>query len=79
MTICIKNVRCKLMPLTVCGDFYVPYSRKIWRALNLADWPQPASTQILTDLNLADDTRRDCAYVRTYVSFGEESIQRLGK
>ena len=19
----------------------IPYSRKIWRALNLADWPQP--------------------------------------
>ena len=57
----------------------IPYSRKIWRALNLADWPQPASTQILADLNLADDARHDRAYVRMYVSFGEESIQRPGK
>ena len=28
----------------------IPYSRKIWRELNLADWPQPARTKILADL-----------------------------
>ena len=31
------------------------YSRKIWQEFNLADWPQPASTKILADFNLADD------------------------
>jgi hypothetical protein len=27
----------------------IPYSRKIWRELNLADWPPPARTKILAD------------------------------
>ena len=31
---------------------YIPYSRKIWRELNLADWPQPAWTKILANFNL---------------------------
>ena len=31
----------------------LPYSRKIWRELNLADWPQPAWTKILANFNLA--------------------------
>ena len=33
---------------------HIPYSRKIWRELNLANWPQPARTKILADFNLAD-------------------------
>ena len=28
---------------------YTPYSQKIWRKLNLADWPQSAKTKILAD------------------------------
>ena len=34
--------------------YNIPYSRKIWRELNLADWPQPARTKIFADFNLAD-------------------------
>ena len=33
----------------------IPYSRKIWRELNLTDWAQPARTKILADFNLVDD------------------------
>ena len=38
---------------------------KFWRALNLADWPQPAWTKILTDLNLADNWLARHAHVHT--------------
>ena len=34
----------------------VPYSRKYWWELNLADWPQPALTLNLVDFNLTDST-----------------------
>ena len=33
--------------------FYIPYSRKDWRSLNLAVWSQAAEIKILADLNLA--------------------------
>ena len=35
----------------------IPYSLKIWRELNLVDWPQPVSTKIFADINLVDDYR----------------------
>ena len=34
----------------------VPHSRKYWRELNSADWPQLALTLNLVDFNLADST-----------------------
>ena len=39
--------------------YNIPYiSQKIWRELNLADWPQPAKTRILAIFNLADSQVR---------------------
>ena len=37
---------------------FVPYSRKIWRELNLVDCPKPARTKTLADFILADDQAR---------------------
>jgi hypothetical protein len=52
--------QCNLLTLFVnyfngCGRYNIlPYSRKIWRELYLADWSQPARTKILAEFNLAD-------------------------
>ena len=35
-------------------SIYIPYRWKIWRELNLADWPQPARIKMLPNFNLAD-------------------------
>ena len=32
-----------LRELSIADITYIPYNRKMWRELNLADWPPPAS------------------------------------
>ena len=51
MTVCEYFSSIWVRPLCM-DDFYLPYSRKYWRSLNLAVWSQAAKIKILADLNL---------------------------
>ena len=55
----------RYLTFIVCMAHYVPYSRKYWRALNLAVEPKIAIARILANLNLA--VRYGIA-IRTYAS-----------
>ena len=45
---------CVMYLYSLLLHMYILYSRKIWRELNLAVWPQPAGKEVLEDFNLVD-------------------------
>ena len=52
----------------------LPYSRKYWRSLNLAVWPQVAEIKILADLNLVVVLRSVICHYIHYERVDQEAL-----